>query len=130
MLLAIAALILVGTVFAEDVSSLSDEANLSRRATTADLFGSKWGFKMTRGLVNVATCWLELPRCIYVETTENAVLGPVEGLFKGLFLTTGRAVAGAGDFATFASVDDQYSVYEMTSLPFFVWQKWDQQERD
>lgn len=130
MLAFLAALVFVGTICAADVSSLSDEANLGRRATTADLFGSKWGFKMTRGLVNVATGWVELPRSIYVETVEDPVLGSLKGLFKGLFLTCDRTLAGAGDFATFASVDDEYSLYEMTSIPFFVWQKWDQQERD
>ncbi|MBO4554134.1 hypothetical protein J5754_06970 [bacterium] len=130
MLVAIAALLLVGTVTAAEVSSLSDEANMSRTANTADLFGSKWGFKMTRGLVNAATCWVELPRSIYVETTEDAVLGPCKGLFKGLFLTGVRAVAGTLDVATVGSVDDMYSVYETTSLPYFVWQKWDQVERD
>ena len=130
MLVAIAALLLVGTVAAAEVSSLSDEANMSRTANTADLFGSKWGFKMTRGLVNAATCWVELPRSIYVETTEDAVLGPCKGLFKGLFLTGVRAVAGTLDVATVGSVDDMYSVYETTSLPYFVWQKWDQVERD
>lgn len=130
MLVAIAALLLVGTVAAAEVSSLSDEANMSRTANTADLFGSKWGFKMTRGLVNAATCWVELPRSIYVETTEDAVLGPCKGLFKGLFLTGVRAVAGTLDVATIGSVDDMYSVYETTSLPYFVWQKWDQVERD
>ena len=130
MLVAIAALLLVGTVAAAEVSSLSDEANMSRTANTADLFGSKWGFKMTRGLVNAATCWVELPRSIYVETTEDAVLGPCKGLFKGIFLTGVRAVAGTLDVATIGSVDDMYSVYETTSLPYFVWQKWDQVERD
>ena len=130
MLVAIAALLLVGTVTAAEVSSLSDEANMSRTANTADLFGSKWGFKMTRGLVNAATCWVELPRSIYVETTEDAVLGPCKGLFKGIFLTGVRAVAGTLDVATIGSVDDMYSVYETTSLPYFVWQKWDQVERD
>ncbi|MBO7542935.1 exosortase system-associated protein, TIGR04073 family [bacterium] len=130
MLVAIAALLLVGTVTAAETSSLSDEANMSRTANTADLFGSKWGFKMTRGLVNAATCWVELPRSIYVETTEDGVLGPCKGLFKGIFLTGVRAVAGTLDVATIGSVDDMYSVYETTSLPYFVWQKWDQVERD
>ena len=41
-----------------------------------------------------------------------------------------RAVAGALDFASFGSVDDMYSTYEVCSIPYFVWQKWDQQERD
>ena len=130
MLVAIAALLLVGTVTAAEVSSLSDEANMSRTANTADLWGTKWGFKMTRGLVNLATCWGELPRCIYTESADNAYLGPIEGLFKGLFLTGVRAVAGGLDFASLGSVDDMYSVYETTSIPYFVWQKWDQQERD
>ena len=130
MLVAIAALLLVGTVTAAEVSSLSDEANMSRTANTADLWGTKWGFKMTRGLVNLATCWGELPRCIYTGSANNPYLGPNEGLIKGIVLTGVRAVAGGLEFASLGSVDDMYSVYETTSIPYFVWQKWDQQERD
>ena len=78
MLVAIAALVLVGTVAAAEVSSLSDEANMSRTANTADLFGTKWGFKMTRGLVNELLAGWNFP----AASTRNPLTTPTSAPSK------------------------------------------------
>ena len=113
------------SALAVEVNVLEDEANIMRQARTADLWFEKWSFKMSRGVINSASCWVELPRNIYVETKSNAIVGPLKGLFKGLGLTATRAVAGVMDLATFGTVDDTFTVYDQYSVPYFVWQDWE-----
>ena len=113
------------SALAVEVNVLEDEANIMRQARTADLWFEKWSFKMSRGVINSASCWVELPRNIYVETKSNAIIGPLKGVFKGLGLTVTRAVAGVMDLATFGTVDDTFTVYDQYSVPYFVWQDWE-----
>ncbi len=113
------------SALAVEVNILEDEANIMRQARTADLWFEKWSFKMSRGVINSASCWVELPRNIYVETKNNAIIGPLKGVFKGLGLTVTRAVAGVMDLATFGTVDDTFTVYDQYSVPYFVWQDWE-----
>lgn len=122
-------LLTMGAFAAVDANTVEDEANVLRQARSADLWFEKWGFKMTRGVVNLATCWVELPRCMHVETMDNPVVGPMKGLFKGLGLTVVRAVAGTMDVATFGTVDDTFTIYDRYNFPYFVWQNWDRSER-
>ena len=112
-----------------DVDVNEDEANIMRQPRSADMWFEKWSFKMSRGLINTATCWVELPRCIHNETEENPVLGPMKGLFKGTGLTLVRAVAGVMDIATFGTTDDTFTVYDQYRFPYFVWQDWSESER-
>jgi putative exosortase-associated protein (TIGR04073 family) len=56
---------------------------------------------MGRGLVNAATCWMEVPRNLWLETTRNPYYGYVVGAMDGAFLTTARAFGGVTDFVTF-----------------------------
>ena len=58
-------------------------------------------------------------------TKQNAIIGPLKGIFKGIGLTATRAVAGVMDIATFGTVDDTFTVYDQYSVPYFVWQDWD-----
>ncbi|NLF40068.1 hypothetical protein GX586_11520 [bacterium] len=106
-----------------------DEANTMYQARTADSWFEKLSFKLSRGVINLGSCWVELPRCIHVETAENPVIGPMKGLFKGTGLTLVRAVAGTMDVATFGTVDDTYTVYDQYSFPYFVWQDWYSSDR-
>jgi len=120
----------VSTAFAEvEVNTVAEENLMTYQPHTADMFFEKWGFKMTRGFMNCATCWVELPRNIHVETSENAIVGPFVGFGKGLGLTVTRLVAGVMDIATFGTVDDTYTLYDQYAFPYFVWQGWSQSER-
>ena len=58
--------------------------------------------KAARGLVNVATGWLEFPRQIYTTyQNQGAVQGCLVGPFKGIGMMVTRTVAGALEFFTF-----------------------------
>jgi len=80
------------------------------------------GTKMARGIANTTTGWLELPKQIYVTSTEDgAAKGIFIGPFKGIGMTIIRTVSGVAEFATFfVAYPGFYSPY---FDPPFVWQK-------
>jgi len=109
--------------------TLSDEAMIMMQPHSADEWFEKWSFKMSRGVINCASCWVELPRSIFVETADNPFIGPLKGIFKGGGLTLMRAFAGGMDICTFGTTDDTFTVYDQYRVPYFVWQYYDESER-
>ena len=58
--------------------------------------------KLGRGLVNILTGWIELPKNIYETSVEsNPLAGITIGLAKGLGMTVVRTGAGVYETATF-----------------------------
>ena len=78
--------------------------------------------KAVRGIANVATGWLEIPKQISVTFCED---GPVQGIFvgplKGIGMTVVRTVAGVGELATFFVPFPGF--YDPYFDPAFIWQK-------
>ena len=66
-------------------------------------------YNMGRGLVNVATCWLEIPRCFVYHNSQVPVMGTVVGVCEGVGFTTVRAFAGVADFISLGFMTD--SIY-------------------
>ena len=67
-------------------------------------------YKMGRGLVNIVTCWVEVPRCLVYYNSQVPVLGLVVGACQGVGFTAIRAFAGVADFVSFGFMSD--SIYE------------------
>jgi putative exosortase-associated protein (TIGR04073 family) len=62
----------------------------------------KMGKKLGRGIVNVSTGWVEIPKNIYDTTVEsNPFLGITFGTLKGTGMSIVRTGAGAYDILTF-----------------------------
>jgi len=63
----------------------------------------KMGKKLGRGIVNIATGWVELPKNIYDTSVEtnNPLMGITYGTLKGVGMTVVRTGAGIYDTATF-----------------------------
>jgi len=63
----------------------------------------KMGKKLLRGIANVATGWVELPKNIYDTSveTDNPLMGITYGTLKGIGMTVVRTGAGAYDVVTF-----------------------------
>ncbi|NQT33258.1 MAG: exosortase system-associated protein, TIGR04073 family [Candidatus Omnitrophica bacterium] len=58
--------------------------------------------KLGRGLVNIVTGWIELPRNIYdTAVEENVLTGITVGLTKGVGMTVVRTAAGVYETVTF-----------------------------
>ncbi len=82
---------------------------------------SGMGNKAARGIANVATGWLELPKQIYVTSKEGgAVKGIFLGPLKGIGMTVMRTLAGAGELATFFVPYPGF--YDPFIEPQYVWE--------
>lgn len=78
--------------------------------------------KAVRGVTNVATGWLELPKQIYLTYAEDGVAkGIFVGPLKGIGMTLVRTLSGAGEFLTFFSSAPGF--YDPYFDPAYVWQK-------
>src|SRR6185295_14742280 len=79
------------------------------------------GTKLVRGVANLSTGWVELPKQIYVVgTNEGWVAGVFRGPFDGLGMFFARTIAGAYEILTFpVPVPPRY---QPMVQPEFVWE--------
>ena len=88
--------------------------------SVAPAFAQDVGHKLGRGLVNVGTGWIELPKGIRDGSQqEHPLVGVTTGLFKGLGLGLLRTGVGVLEVITFPFPwpKDYAPVYE----PEYVW---------
>ena len=78
--------------------------------------------KVARGVANVATGWLEIPKQIYLTCKEDGYAkGLTIGPLKGLGMSLVRTVFGVGETATFFVAYPGF--YDPYFDPSYVWQK-------
>lgn len=79
--------------------------------------------KLIRGVVNLSTGWIEVPRQIYeVGTHEGWVRGLLRGPFDGIGMFFARTVAGAVETATFPV---PLPTYKPLLTPVYAWESED-----
>ena len=82
--------------------------------------------KMGRGVVNVLTGWIEIPKQIHLGSQEqNPVIGLGRGLLRGTGLTVLRGVVGVYEALTFPLPyypKDFASPYEQMELQDYAWE--------
>ena len=81
--------------------------------------------KVGRGLSNVLTCWIEIPKNFHQGTQEeNPVLGAGWGLVKGGGLAVTRLAIGAYEsvFFLLPYPKDYASPYAGMELPDYAWE--------
>ena len=81
--------------------------------------------KMGRGLVNVLTGWIEVPKQMQLGSQEhNPVTGVGKGLLKGASLTLLRGGIGLYEALTFPLPYPKKfaSPYERMELPDYAWE--------
>ena len=82
--------------------------------------------KLGRGLVNVLTCWLEIPKQIHVGRQQgNPIFGVGQGLVQGVKWTGLRLGVGAYEAVTFPLPyypRDFASPYEQMELSDYAWE--------
>lgn len=81
--------------------------------------------KMGRGVVNVLTGWIELPKQVHLGGQEdNPVVGLSRGLFRGASLTVIRGGVGIYEALTFPLPYPKgfASPYEQMELPDYAWE--------
>lgn len=78
--------------------------------------------KLVRGVANIATGWLEIPKQIYITwKEEGAAKGLTVGPVKGIGMTLVRTGAGVGETLTFPVSYPGF--YDPLFDPPYVWQK-------
>ena len=78
--------------------------------------------KLVRGVTNIATGWLEIPKQIYITCKEEGyATGLSVGPIKGLGMTLVRTVSGVGETLTFVVAYPGF--YDPFFDPSYVWQK-------
>jgi putative exosortase-associated protein (TIGR04073 family) len=87
----------------------------------------KMAANMGRGVVNMLTGWLEVPRGLWYEGTRNPYYGSIVGLCNGAFLGVARTFGGATDFVTLGLTGP--GIYS-ESFPEYVWESnWKAEDR-
>ena len=120
-LLKFASLSLVGLLFVLLVctSTRADDYRTVDEASAQEVVAGM-STKASRGLINVATGWLELPRQIHATYKEHgAVQGCLVGPFKGLGMMVVRTFSGALEFTTFYLAFPGF--YDPYLEPRYVW---------
>lgn len=77
--------------------------------------------KFVRGVANVATGWVELPKQIVITFKEDGIAkGIFMGPLKGVGMTIVRTISGVGEIATFFHPFPGF--YEPYFEPEYVWE--------
>ena len=105
----------------EDLPVPTEECG-SSACESEELSGCKKNlYNMGRGVVNMATCWLEVPRCLIYNNSQLPIIGAVVGACEGVGFTAVRAFAGVADFCSFGFMTD--SIYNVNyDFRAFVWE--------
>lgn len=83
----------------------------------------KMSTKLVRGITNVATSVVELPKQTYLTVCDEGAVGYVVGPLKGIGMTVYRAFIGVVETAFFLVPQPGY--YDPTITPAYVWQGWE-----
>ena len=82
----------------------------------------KMAFKLTRGVTNIATSVVEIPKQSYLSVRDQGAVGCVIGPLMGVGMTVYRAFIGTVETAFFLIPQPGY--YDSTIDPDFVWNGW------
>jgi len=114
--------ILAGCALAGLLVASSTLAACNPEDATPEQIVEKQSVKLVRGITNVLTSPLELPKQIYTTTRDRGVPGPLIGLVKGVGMTVYRAVFGAVEAVVFLVPAPGF--YDPMTNPPYVWQGW------
>ena len=81
--------------------------------------------KFTRGVTNVATCFVEIPKQSILSVRDQGPVGLVVGPIKGVGMTVYRAIVGT--FETVFFMVPQPGYYDPMVDPDYVWNGWEKQ---
>jgi len=100
--MATAILLLASVVWAQappcsETATAPAAGEAAKPCTTSNAMAGNVG----RGFRNLLTCWLEVPRNLWLEGSRNPLYGWVVGAMDGSFLAVARAFGGATDVSTF-----------------------------
>lgn len=89
-----------------------------------EAIAEKMAFKLVRGVTNVATSIVEIPKQSYLTVRDRGNVGYVVGPLKGVGMAFYRFVAGVAETVFFPVPQPGY--YDPLIEPEYVWQGWDE----
>lgn len=113
---------LVAVIFAVVLAggaSVANAADMKKPESIAE----HMAIKLVRGVTNVVTAVVELPKQTYKTTKANGPIGLVTGPPKGIIMTLYRGFIGATETVFFLVPQPGY--YDEMIDPEFVWQDWE-----
>ncbi len=84
----------------------------------------KMAFKFTRGIANLVTSPVEIPKQSYLTVRDRGPIGYLIGPLKGIGMTTYRAVIGGVETIFFMVPQPGY--YDPMVDPDYVWNGWEE----
>jgi putative exosortase-associated protein (TIGR04073 family) len=84
----------------------------------------KMAFKLVRGVANVTTSLVEIPKQSYLMVRDRGKIGYLVGPLKGMGMAFYRLFAGVTETVFFAVPQPGY--YDSLIYPEYVWQGWEE----
>ena len=94
----------------------------------SDVILEKMSYKLSRGIANMATCIVELPKQTFMTTRDKGGIGIIIGPMKGVGMTLYRAFTGVAETVFFLVPQPGY--YNTMIEPDFVWNGWEDTRLD
>lgn len=88
----------------------------------------KMSFKLVRGITNIATAIVELPKQTIITVRERGPVGYAVGPIKGIGMTFYRALMGTAE--TIGFMVPQPGYYDPMVDPEYVWQGWESERAE
>lgn len=88
-----------------------------------EAIAEKMAFKLVRGVTNVATSVVEIPKQSYLTVRDRGAVGYVVGPLKGVGMAVYRLFTGLTETVFFAVPQPGY--YDSMIQPEYVWQGWE-----
>lgn len=89
-----------------------------------ETIAEKMAFKLGRGVTNLATAVVELPKQSYLTVRDRGPVGYAIGPLKGVVMTLYRAFIGATEMVFFLVPQPGY--YDPMIDPTYVWEGWEE----
>ncbi|QSH40095.1 hypothetical protein P0136_01470 [Lentisphaerota bacterium ZTH] len=104
------------TVPADTIQTAGDSVKACANTPAAEKHSHL--YNIGRGITNIATCWLEVPRCMVYRNSQVPFWGFVAGSIEGVGTTAMRAFAGVTD-VLFLGYD--YGLVYDNQFGDFIW---------
>lgn len=112
------------TVIFSLVLTLIAHNALAQESPQPEAIAEKMAFKLVRGVANVTTSVVEIPKQSYLMVRDRGGVGYVVGPIKGMAMAFYRLFAGVAETVLFAVPQPGY--YDSMIAPEYVWQGWDE----
>ena len=99
-------------------------ASFAMEGQQPEAIAEKMAFKLVRGVTNMATAVVEVPKQSYLTVRDRGGVGYVVGPLKGIGMAVYRLFTGAAETVFFAVPQPGY--YDSMIEPEYVWEGWEE----